>query len=309
MTSLRCGGMILCATINHSLCDGTGASQFLNAWAEITKMPNNKLTIIPFHDRRMLKSRDPPQVKFPHPVYTKEPPNPETNLIQKWLTMFPPLVATSFTFGASDVHRLKKQCFTSSSAKHIITTFEVVAAHTWRSWVKSLNLSPTRVVKLCFTVNFRKNKKLLPKGYYGNGFVLACAESTVEDLVLANNLSHCVNLVQQAKVRVDEEYIKSTIDVLNDTMATGDGSISLIITQWSNLGLEDVDFGEGKPLNIGSCVTSYYCVFLPVIGDPNAVRVLYSVPKIVVKSFEHYMMEIDSWEIDDQDDDVNNDLA
>lgn len=54
----------------------------------------------------------------------------------------------------------------------------------------------------------------LPQGYYGNAFVLASAYNTVKDLVAANNLDHCVKLVQQAKASVNEEYVKSTIDVL-----------------------------------------------------------------------------------------------
>ncbi|GAU20430.1 hypothetical protein TSUD_12490 [Trifolium subterraneum] len=91
--------------------------------------------------------------------------------------------------------------------------------------------------------------KLLPEGYYGNGFVLAGVESMVKDLVAANNLDHGVKLVQKAKASVNEEYIKSTIDVLKDKKVIHDGSISLYVTQWNRLGLEDVDFGEGKPLH------------------------------------------------------------
>ncbi|KAJ1418064.1 Transferase [Sesbania bispinosa] len=79
-----------------------------------------------------------------------------------------PLVATSFTFGPTHVLGLKKQC--EPSLKRI-TTFEVVVAHTWRSWVRSLNLSSTLVTKLLFAVNIREKMKL-PEGYYGNGVAL-----------------------------------------------------------------------------------------------------------------------------------------
>jgi hypothetical protein len=137
--------------------------------------------------------------------------------------------------------------------------------------------------------------KLLPKGYYGNAFVLAGVESMVKDLVAANNLDHGVKLVQKAKASVDEEYIKSTIDVVKDKKVIHDGSISLYVTQWNRLGLEDVDFGEGKPLHLGPLSVQIYCVFLPVIGDPNAVRVLLSVPKNIVEKFQHYMIEIECW--------------
>jgi hypothetical protein len=137
--------------------------------------------------------------------------------------------------------------------------------------------------------------KLLPKGYYGNAFVLAGVESMVKDLVAANNLDHGVKLVQKAKASVDEEYVKSTIVVLKDKKVIHDGSISLYVTQWNRLGLEDLDFGEGKPLHLGPLSVQIYCVFLPVIGDPNAVRVLLSVPKNIVEKFQHYMIEIECW--------------
>ena len=136
----------------------------------------------------------------------------------------------------------------------------------------------------------------LPEGYYGNAFVLASAESTVKDLVAANNLDHCVKLVQQAKAGVNEEYVKSTIDVLKDKTLVPDGSLSLLVTQWTRLGLEDVDFGEGKPLYTSPTATQFYCLFLPVIGDPKAIRVLFSVPKQMVEKFQHNMTEIDNWD-------------
>jgi hypothetical protein len=136
----------------------------------------------------------------------------------------------------------------------------------------------------------------LPQGYYGNAFVLTSAESTVKDLVATNNLDHCVKLVQQAKASVNEEYVKSTIDVLKDKTLVPYGIVCLLVTQWNRLGLEDVDFGEGKPMYTSPTATQFYCLFLPVIGDPNAIRVLFSVPNYMVEKFQRNMTEIDSWD-------------
>ncbi|CAJ1972475.1 unnamed protein product [Sphenostylis stenocarpa] len=297
VTSLRCGGMILCTAINHCLCDGIGTSQFLHDWAYLTKEPSNELPITPFHGRHVLNPRDPPQVHFTHAGYTRINSASHPVDLQKWMMMMPSqsLVATSFTFEPSEVLRLKKQC--ASSPKRI-TTFKIVAAHTWRAWVKSQNLSPTLTVKLLFSVNVRK-KVNFPDGYYGNGFVLACAESTVRDLVTVNNdnnkgdsdISHGLKVLQQAKASLDEEgYIRSMVDLLEDKMVGVDLSTSLVISQWSRLGLEDVDFGLGKPLYMGPLTSSIYCLFLPVVGDANAVRVLLSVPESVVESFRYHMV-------------------
>ncbi|KAJ1378876.1 Transferase [Sesbania bispinosa] len=212
ITSLRCGGMILCTAINHCICDGIGTSQFLHAWAQLTTTPEAELTILPFHWRHVLKPRDPPVVKFRSPGYTVTNPIPQVELLK--FLQSQPLVPTSFTFSPSHVLLLKKQCVPLLKC----TTFEALAAHTWRSWIRSLDLTlPSNlVVKLLFSINIRTAVNL-PKGYYGNGFLLGCAESSVKELVEGDNLRHGVRVVQEAKARVnDEEYVRSTVDLLED---------------------------------------------------------------------------------------------
>lgn len=121
-----------------------------------------------------------------------------------------------------------------------------------------------------------------------------------------DNFHHVVKLVQQAKGDLSEECVRSMIDLLEDKKVRTDLSTSLVISQWSRLGLEDVDFGEGKPVHMGPLTSDVYCLFLPVVGDAKAVRVLVSVPESVVERFQGYMMMNESWEKDHGDGDVNN---
>ncbi|XP_027356977.1 fatty alcohol:caffeoyl-CoA acyltransferase-like [Abrus precatorius] len=299
VTSLCCGGMILCTAISHCLCDGIGTSQFLHAWAQLTAKPQAHLTIMPFHCRHPLKPRKPPQVKFRHPGYTAASPSPQVNLFN--LIQSHPLVPTSLTLTPSHLLCLKKQCIPPLKC----TSFEAVAAHTWRSWIRSLNPSPpsTLLVKLLFSVNVRTIVNL-PHGYYGNGFLLACAESTVEDLV-KGKLEHGVKLVQEGKARLkDEEYVRSVVDLLEDKTVKTDLSTTLVISQWSKLGLEEVDFGEGKALHMGPLTTDIYCLFLPVMDDVDAVRVVLSVPENMVDSFHYHMKQ--GWQTKQQNGDDDN---
>ncbi|KAD4385544.1 hypothetical protein E3N88_25712 [Mikania micrantha] len=46
---------------------------------------------------------------------------------------------------------------------------------------------------------------------------------------------------------------------------------------------------DGMPLHMGPLTSDIYCLFLPVVGDSNADRVLVSLPKSVVSKFEYYM--------------------
>lgn len=55
-----------------------------------------------------------------------------------------------------------------------------------------------------------------------------------------------------------------------------------------------MDFGEGKPLYTSPTANQFHCLFLPVIGDPNAIRVVFSVPMHIVEKFQRNMTEIDS---------------
>lgn len=123
----------------------------------------------------------------------------------------------------------------------------------------------------------------------------------MKDLVTAN-LHHGVKLVQQAKAQLCDDYVRSMIDLLEDKTVKTDLSASLVISQWAKLGLEELDFGEGKALHMGPVTSDVYCLFLPVIGDSDAVRVLVSVPERVADKFGYYMTEFLDKEINNGDD-------
>ncbi|KAJ9166048.1 hypothetical protein P3X46_020849 [Hevea brasiliensis] len=292
VTNLRCGGMIISTGVNHCVCDGIGTSQFLQAWTHFTTKPNHDLPIVPFHSRYVLKPRNPLQVTFTHPSYVRTADTePQPALCLNHYLQSQPLVPASLTFSTSHILHLKRQCVPSLKC----TTFEILASHAWRCWVRSLDLPSALNVKLLFSVNVRK--KLIPEippGYYGNGFVLGCAQTYVKDLV-SSTLHHGVKLVQHAKSCLSDDYVRSMIDFLEDKTVKTDLSASLVISQWSKLGLEDLDFGEGKPLHMGPLTSDIYCLFLPVIGDDEAVTVLVSLPESAVVKFEHYMKE-DFWD-------------
>lgn len=279
MTHLGCGGIVLCTAINHCLCDGIGTAQFLHAWARAARSDAAADPVV--HDRRALRPRCPPRVAFTHPEYNAASANNE--LLAQLLGQ--PLAPVSLTFTAAHVLHLKKQCAPSLKC----TSFEALAAHVWRAWVSCLETPPALRVKLLFSVNVRRRvKPELPRGYYGNGFVLGCAESTAGQLV-ASGARHGVRLVQEAKECIDDDYVRSMVDLLEERRAgKPDLSASLVISAWTRLGLEDLDFGAGRPAHMGPLTSEIYCVFVPVVGDHNGVTVLVSVPQAAAERFEHY---------------------
>ncbi|XP_008784949.1 alcohol acyltransferase 9 [Phoenix dactylifera] len=286
-THLSCGGLILTTSINHCLCDGIGSAQFLHAWAQITAKPNANLPVTPFHGRHALKPRTPPCIPFFHPEFNGPPAGEPAVELLTQLLLSQPLVPVAVTFTASQILHLKKQCVPSIKC----TSFEVLASHVWRAWIRSLDPPPSLRVKLLFSVSVRKRlKPELPRGFYGNGFVLGCAETSVDRLV-TSNARYGVKLVQEAKASLDDDYIRSMIDLLEARRGKPDLSSTLVISPWSKLGLEDLDFGVGRPLHMGPLASEIYCLFLPVIGDLHAFTMLVSVPQSIADRFEQYCLK------------------
>ncbi|RWV84870.1 hypothetical protein BHE74_00039300 [Ensete ventricosum] len=284
VTHLSCGGMILCTAINHCLSDAIGTAQFLHAWALLTAKPDANLPVNAFHDRCILKPRVPPEIAFSHPEFSSPPAQDSHSgdLFQFLLSQ--PLVPVSLTFTPSQILHLKKQSVPSIKC----TSFEVLASHVWRAWINSLDPPASLRIKLLFSMNVRgRLKPELPGGYYGNGFVLGCAETSVEELV-TSNAHHGIKLVQEAKKSVTGEYVRSMIDLLEERRAKPDLSSSLVISAWTKLGLEELDFGGGRPLHMGPLASEIYCLFLPVIGDLHAFTVIISVPQEIADRFQQY---------------------
>ncbi|KAF0898924.1 hypothetical protein E2562_012630 [Oryza meyeriana var. granulata] len=292
VTRLGCGGMVLCTAISHCLCDGIASANFLHAWARAAAAAHTSVadaTVL--HDRRALRPRCPPRVAFTHPEYTSGGgTGTHPSLLSQLLSQ--PLAPVSLTFTASHLLRLKTGCSPSLRC----TSFEALAAHVWRAWVLSLGPPPAMRVKLLFSVNVRRRlKPELPWSYSGNAFVLGCAEATAGELV-ASGSSGGVRLVQEAKECIDDDYVRSMVDLLEERRgAKPDLAATLVISAWTRLGLEDIDFGKGRAAHMGPLTSEIYCVFLPVVADgyPDGVTVLVSVPQAAAESFEHHCCLLD----------------
>ena len=64
VTRLRCGGFIFAIAWNHTLSDGLGIVQFMNALAEMARGAIRP-SVLPVWERESLRPRTNPTVKFP----------------------------------------------------------------------------------------------------------------------------------------------------------------------------------------------------------------------------------------------------
>ncbi|KAH9329696.1 hypothetical protein KI387_001804, partial [Taxus chinensis] len=274
VTRLRCGALIICAGLSHSVCDGLGSAQFLQAWSEMSR-GSKCPSITPIWDRHLLQSRR-LEIQISScdlPEFTEVPDlcNLGSRLRSEQL------VASSVCFERSDLLEMKTLVTLHSHSK--CTSFEVLSAHVWRSWVRAMDLPAKQRIKLLFSVNVRARLEPgLPEGFYGNGFVLGCAETSVKELT-EKPVWHAVKVVQRAKEILRDEYIRSIVDALGDSRRRPHLTGSLVISQWSRLGLMDVDFGWGRALHVGHLSSDIYCIFLPLDPQGQAVNVVLSVPR------------------------------
>lgn len=290
LTWLADGAVAVGFGFNHCVCDGIGSAEFINSFAELARgvaVRGPK----PVWERHLL---DPfPSGKPKASVRVNPVSHPEFSRVQdccEFLARFSreTLVPTSSVFAKYHINQLKRQASRLTETTKF-TSFEVISAHIWRCWAKSLHMPSNQVLRLLFSVNFRNRiKPGLPNGFYGNGFVIACAQTTVKDLT-ERGLGYASDLIKRAKERVDGKYVKEVIELVSGNLASPDLVGVLILSQWSRLGLERVDFGLGKPAHVGPICSDKYCLLLPVHNQREAVRVMLAVPTSAVDMYQHLL--------------------
>ncbi|KAI3944181.1 hypothetical protein MKW98_016411 [Papaver atlanticum] len=295
VTRLTCGGFIFGVSNNHTICDAQGLHQFKIALAEIAR-GHVSPSILPVWERHLLNAREPPQVSFPHREYD--------NVISSRKDTFPYLsndmVQHSFFFGPKKLATLRQHV-----PHHLqgCTTFELLTAWLWRCRTSAIGYDPKEEVRVVISVNARgKFRTPLPIGFYGNAIVDPVAVSIAEELI-ENPLSFGIELVKKAKNEVNEEYIRSTADL----MATkGRPTISTERTYFVSdlrrvLNGDEVDFGFGEVVQVysgtaisiptlTSWMSSVYISYRESKGG-TGILVPVSLPRLAMKKF---VIDIDS---------------
>ncbi|KAJ8764153.1 hypothetical protein K2173_005066 [Erythroxylum novogranatense] len=288
LTWLKDGAATLGVGINHCVCDGIGGGEFLNSLASLAAFECRvtDLKPKPVWDRQLLDPIKPPR---PYPVNHQE-----FNRVPDlggFISRFSKerLIPTSVSFDKRCLNELKRAALRLSTTQPsglTFTSFEVLSAHVWRSWARALNLPPNQMLKLLFSINIRNRvKPSLPSGYYGNAFVLGCAQASVKDLS-EKGLGYASLLIKNAKDRVNNDYVRSVVQSVSLSRASPDSVGVLIMSQWSRLGLEMVDFGMGRPVHVGPICCDRYCLIVPVHSQTDAVKVVVAVPASSVDKYE-----------------------
>ncbi|XP_028800867.1 benzyl alcohol O-benzoyltransferase [Neltuma alba] len=288
VTRLQCGGFILAYRLNHTMSDGPGIVQFLNAVVEIAGGAREP-SVAPVWRRELLSARDPPQITCTHREYEQIPSNYDPIWTQESIAHH------SFFFGPKELEAIR-QMFSSYNNGQYTTRFEALTAFLWRCRTKALQLEPSQEVRFMCISNVRgkSNPPVLPLGYYGNGFVYPAAVTTAGKLC-ENPFGYALELVKKAKAEATVEYMQSVADFM---VTKGRPCFVMpgtwIVSDTSRLGFRGVDFGWGKAVYGGPATAgagpfpgaSYYAACENAKGEEGIVVPFY-LPLSAMKRFIH----------------------
>ncbi|KAJ4709569.1 Hydroxycinnamoyl-CoA shikimate/quinate hydroxycinnamoyl transferase [Melia azedarach] len=250
ITRFECGGVSLGVGFNHIVVDGTSMSQFVHAWAEMTR--GVPITNPPFLDRTVLSVGVPTSPTFNHIEY-----NPPPSMIMNTPAQNPESISTAILeLSIDQINILRERCkgFHGSNVKY--TRYEILAAHIWRCICRARGLSNDQINTLYIPTNGRSrlNPPLHP-GFFGN-VVFITTSSALSGDIQSEPLIDTVERIHTTMKRMDDEYLKSALAYLKqlpDPTILRRGAYTykcpnLNISHLIHTGMCNADFGWGRAM-------------------------------------------------------------
>ncbi|XP_074313048.1 stemmadenine O-acetyltransferase-like [Silene latifolia] len=246
-----CGGVAISFYMLHKILDGASAGVFLNYWAALVRAKSSTLNIsLNEPDFEATIKAFPP---IPPPINTNDSgadDNDGEKAIASNLAYLKSItvVGKSFVFNNEAIKKLKDKVVTSDNKLTNPTSFEAVTGFFWHHifaaacTAASLPNSDSGPSELFFTANVRQRMTPpLPKTSIGN--IIKSVHAQVDTLC---DISKHVTAIHEAI----SEMNKNVLDNLPEKNSIANEGYKLgsyRITNWCKLGLNEVDFGFGKP--------------------------------------------------------------
>ncbi|RWW08727.1 hypothetical protein GW17_00027819 [Ensete ventricosum] len=226
------GGFVVGLIFAHTIADGLGAAQLINAVADIARgLP--KPTVEPVWSREFITN--PPKLPLGGP-----PVFPSFKLLYATIDL-----------SAEHINHVKSRHLELTGQG--CSTFDVAISRLWQSRTRAINLDPGVDVHVCFAVNTRHLlRQVLPPqgGYYGNCIYPITATAS-SGRVASADLIDVISIIRDAKARLPDEFAKwAAGDFKDDPYEFTLTYNLLLVTDWTRLGFLDVDYGWGKPLHV-----------------------------------------------------------
>ncbi|TKW12343.1 hypothetical protein SEVIR_5G030000v4 [Setaria viridis] len=256
VTEFTCGGFVVGLSSSHTLTDGLGAGQFINAIADYARgLPKPRVS--PIWARELVPS---PR-KLLHLGPSPGPPTSQFRYLTVDLT-------------SDSVDRVRSQFHAATGQR--CSTFDVAVAKVWQARTRSLRLpDPSVPVTLCFFANARH---VLPKddgagaaGFYGNCFypVTVTAEAGAVERA---DVAGVVGIVRDAKAQLATEFARWAAGELaeeEDPYELWWRHEPLFVSDWRRLGFLEADYGWGTPLHVAPLAALQFMPVALIVAPPT----------------------------------------
>ncbi|KAF8689887.1 hypothetical protein HU200_041519 [Digitaria exilis] len=250
VTFFKCGGVCVGAALHHTAADGLAALDFVNTWAAIARGAGELSPPRPWLDRTLLRARSPPVVRFDHSEYSqRRRGGPSPTAAAKKV----PFESAILPLAKPQLDALK---IGGGRRKKKLSTFTAVVAHVWRCACTARGVGATEDTRLYMTADARRRvAPPLPAGYLGNAIFRASAVAKAGDVV-SEPLDAVADVISGATARLDDEYVRSLVDYLEETASDVAGmrkgewvmpETDLWVISWQGLPIYEADFGWGRP--------------------------------------------------------------
>ncbi|XP_068336375.1 shikimate O-hydroxycinnamoyltransferase-like [Pyrus communis] len=298
VTYFKCGGVSLGVGMQHHVADGFSGLHFINTWSDMAR--GLDLTIPPFIDRTLLRSRDPPQPAFHHIEYQPAPPM-NTPLQSAKPGAADTTTVSIFRLTRDQLNILKSK---SKEAGNTVSysSYEMFSGHVWRCVCKARELPDDQDTKLYIATDGRSRlQPPLPPGYFGNVIFTTTPIAVTGDLQ-SKPTWYAASRIHDALVRMDDNYLRSALDYLElqpDLSALVRGAHTfrcpnLGITSWVRLPIHDADFGWGQPIFMGPGGIAFegLAFVLPSATNDGSLSLAISLQSEHMKSFSRLLYDI-----------------
>ncbi|KAF3340684.1 10-deacetylbaccatin III 10-O-acetyltransferase-like protein [Carex littledalei] len=251
VTEFTCGSFVVGLISVHTIADGLGAGQLMNAIGAMAR-GLDKLPVDPVWARDLI----------PNPP--KLPPGPPPE--------FPSfdLQYNTTDLSPADISSTKASYF-EATGQHC-STFDVSISKVWQARVRAIRLGPQEPVHVCFFANTRHLlQQVLPQegGFYGNCFYTVTVTSTSE-VVSRAELIDVVRIIRDEKARLPVHFARwAAGDLKEDPYELTFSYNSLFVSDWTRLGFLEVDYGWGPPVHV-TPFAYYTFMSVAIIGAPPA---------------------------------------
>lgn len=251
VTRFECGGMAIGASMFHLVSDANTVSAFLNTWANIARERIMPLASLDFKSLSLLF---PPQNHLPQEL--------SAFLDILFFKEGDQFLQRRFVFDSKAISAIKLK----AGANNIVpkpTRVEALTAFIWKHMMlasKAVKGSSSSSCMLNHAVNLRPRLHPPLPNAFGNVVWFATTFYESEITMSHDNidLSHLVGLVREVfetfsngenlKELEGDASFNYLVNMATDTINSFDKVDNYMFTSWCRFGLEEVDFGWGKPI-------------------------------------------------------------